>query len=209
MGRGGRGTAPDYIEYLTPTADKVKLYRNKWRQDKAFMAEEKAIRWLFRTYPQNTDLNQIMIKCAAFVQSHRDDDIYKMARHIKTIPFDELIKNDDLSFVTEIAKIHWGKGGRRRVDESIYMLATRYCAYHKPKSYPLLNACVEEMLLAFRERKMIKHFEDKDLFDYVKFTGIMQCLVDKYTLQEFNFTEIALYFERFLPDWEEDKCVFE
>lgn len=99
----------DNTEDSVPSLARLQHWNNLWDTDNYFdgyRAQEAALEWLFKTYPTNTDLNQVLIKVVALdvFYSTRIYHPTETAQHICELKdFDKRVKAGDLSLVTDVA----------------------------------------------------------------------------------------------------------
>ena len=107
----------------------------------------KAVTQIFKLYPTNTVLEEVLIKVLVLNDLYSTNILgtYAVAKHILDLHIDERLKNGDASLVTDIAHIELnGK------EKYFYSFATKYCAMHQPKLFPIYDRFVGEMLRGLR-----------------------------------------------------------
>lgn len=117
-----------------PSEAEVKKYLNKWDSLENYVLQESALdKLFFNTYPNNKDINDILIKAAALNDFYSTNifSIFPVAKHILNLNIDERLKNKDISLVNDIAKVEIN--GKVK---NFYSFATKYCSHHYPLDYP-------------------------------------------------------------------------
>lgn len=137
-----------------PSAKEVEKYLKIWNSNDSSVMPEKSLGRLFqKTYPKNTELEEVLIKVSALnnLYSLRILSPLIVAKHIIKAKIDMNISKDDLIFVNKVAKV--------RVSENrtinFYSFATKYCSFSKPTIYPIYDSYV---------RKSLRFFEKKCLY---------------------------------------------
>lgn len=186
----------EILEKWAPSVEAVEHYLKEWEENDEYNLPDKALLKLFReTYPANTDLNEIIIKCAAIntIYSTHIFNIHDVAKHILDLKIDHELKNDIpedkvLDFVDKLAKVEIG-------DKKFYYysFATKYCSFTNPDVYPIYDSYVEKVLVYYRDHNMIDTFETKNLKEYKEFCNILQKFKKRYHLEQYNAKQIDQY----------------
>ena len=174
-----------------PTVEIVREYVCRFEKE-GYGAIEKALEWLFRTFPKNNELGQVLIKAAALNDLY-NTNIYAiddMARHICGLGIDSRLRQRSLDLVEEIAVVE--VGGKRRRN---YSFATKYCSFHVPDAYPMYDGYVDAALWAFKKRDGFAEFKRKEMWEsYPRYVEVIEAFRDYYGLEQFSLREI----DRFL-----------
>lgn len=134
--------------------------------------------WLFKTYPQNTDLDQVLIKVAALNTFYSTTIFHptETAQHICELKdFDERVKAGDLSLVTKLAifkvkvkskdknkdKVKDEEENSKELEKHIFSFASKYCSWHNPDAYPIYDNLV---------CKKLREIKDCPLGDKLEYT---------------------------------------
>lgn len=91
-----------------PSKDEVKKYLQKWDSLDNYVLQESSLDKLFlKTYPNNTDINDILIKASSLNDFYSTNifSIFSVAKHILELNIDERLKAGDETLVNDIAKI--------------------------------------------------------------------------------------------------------
>lgn len=174
-----------------PNKIEVEKYLNKWDSLENYVLQENALNKLFmEVYPNNTDINDILIKCSSLNDFYSTNifSIFHVAKHILELNIDERVKNKDTSLVNDIAKLNInGK------EKYFYSFATKYCSHHFPNDFPIYDSFVEKCLIYFKKKDKFYKFTKEDLKDYAKFKEILLHFKRYYNIDEFNLKDIDKY----------------
>lgn len=174
-----------------PNKIEVKKYLDKWDSLENYVLQENALNKLFiEVYPNNTDINDILIKCSSLNDFYSTNifSIFPVAKHILELNIDERLKNKDTSLVNDIAKLNInGK------EKCFFSFATKYCSHHFPKDFPIYDSFVEKCLIYFKKKDKFYNFSKEDLKDYDKFKDILLQFKKYYNIDEFNLKDIDRY----------------
>lgn len=92
-----------------PTKQEVEKYLNKWNTLENYVLQENSLdKLFFKTYPNNNDINDILIKCSSLNDFYSTNiySIFSVAKHILNLKIDARLKNGDTSLVNDIASIN-------------------------------------------------------------------------------------------------------
>ena len=174
-----------------PTKTEVEFYLKKWSALENYVLQENSLNKLFsQTYPQNNDINDILIKCSSLNHFYSTNifSVFPVAKHILNLDIDKRLKNGDATIVNEIAKINInGK------DKNFYSFATKYCSHHIPEKYPIYDSFVEKVLIYFKKQDNFMSFKKDDLKNYEKFKNVLFEFKKFYKIEDFNLKEIDRY----------------
>lgn len=179
------------IEIPTPTSKEIDMYLKKWDSLENYVLQESSLdKLFFKTYPQNNDINDILIKCSSLKDFYSTNifSIFPVAKHILDLNIDERLKNEDTTLVDDIAKITIN--GKQKY---FYSFATKYCSHHFPKSFPIYDSFVEKVLMYFKRKDNFADFKQKDLKDYTKFKDILIKFKKFYNIDQYNLKDIDRY----------------
>lgn len=174
-----------------PSEAEVKKYLNKWDSLENYVLQESALdKLFFNTYPNNKDINDILIKAAALNDFYSTNifSIFPVAKHILNLNIDERLKNKDISLVNDIAKVEIN--GKVK---NFYSFATKYCSHHYPLDYPIYDSYVEKVLILLNKRDAFSKFKKEDLKDYTKFKRVVIDFRAFYNLNQFTLKDIDRY----------------
>jgi len=176
----------------TPSPAQVNKYIKKWKRLDNYVLQESSLRKLFiKTYPQNADIDDILIKVCS-LNDFYSTNIYSpvtVARHIQRLKIDESLSRNDLVVVDKISKVKM-RGGRHI---NFYSFASKYCSHHKPEVYPIYDSYVEKVLIHFRKTDKFYNFRNTDLKKYSKFNEILSAFRDFYGLDSYTIKDIDKY----------------
>ena len=174
-----------------PNKEEVKKYLDKWDSLENYVLQESSLdKLFFKTYPSNTDINDILIKASVLNDFYSTNifSIFPVAKHILELNIDERLKCGDETLVNDIAKvIISGK------NKYLYSFATKYCSHHFPTVFPIYDSYVEKILLYFKYKDNFAQFKKNDLKDYKIFKDILIKFKKYYNIDNFNLKDIDRY----------------
>ena len=174
-----------------PSKDEVKKYLQKWDSLDNYVLQESSLDKLFlKTYPNNTDINDILIKASSLNDFYSTNifSIFSVAKHILELNIDERLKAGDETLVNDIAKIIINNKNK-----NFYSFASKYCSHHYPTEYPIYDNYVEKVLLYFKKRDKFDDFTKEDLKNYKTFKKILITFKNFYKIDEYDLKEIDKY----------------
>lgn len=174
-----------------PSKDEVKKYLQKWDSLDNYVLQESSLDKLFlKTYPNNTDINDILIKASSLNDFYSTNifSIFSVAKHILELNIDERLKAGDETLVNDIAKIIINNKNK-----NFYSFASKYCSHHYPTEYPIYDNYVERVLLYFKKRDKFDDFTKEDLKNYKTFKKILITFKNFYKIDEYDLKEIDKY----------------
>ena len=130
----------------TPSKEECSKYLEKEIAEH-YTVGAKTVTQIFKLYPTNTVLEEVLVKVLVLNDLYSTNILgtYAVTKHIIGLHIDERLKNGDASLVTDIAHIELnGK------EKHFYSFATKYCAMHQPKLFPIYDRFVGEMLRGSR-----------------------------------------------------------
>lgn len=174
-----------------PSKDEVDKYLTKWDSLGKYVYQESSLKKLFReTYPDNTDIDDILIKVCSLNDFYSTNiySPYEVARHIKELNIDKRLEKSDLTLVNDIAKVTIsGK------EKNFYSFATKYCSHHRPDDYPIYDNYVVKMLKHFKWQDRFCKFKNADLKLYPKYRDIINKFIEFYNLEGCEYKQIDRY----------------
>lgn len=179
------------INISQPNKKEVEKYLTKWNSLENYVLQESALdKLFFNTYPNNTDINDILIKSSALNDFYSTNifSIFPVAKHILNLNIDNRLKNGDETLVNDIANIVIN--GKQK---NFYSFATKYCSHHFPKVFPIYDSYVEKVLVYFQKKDNFSKFKRADLKDYKKFKNTLIEFKRFYNIDEYNLKDIDRY----------------
>ncbi len=174
-----------------PCPAQVEYYLQLWDKQENYKLQEKALdKLFFKTYPNNTDINDILIKASSLNDFYSTNiySIFSVAKRISELNIDSRLASEDLSLVDDIANIVInGKQFR------FYSFASKYCSHHMPNVFPIYDSYVEKILKYFKQKDKFYHFKNEDLKTYHKFSEILDAFQTFYGLKQYNRKDIDRY----------------
>ena len=186
-----------------PTKESVTEYLEKWKQRSDYIEQEDALSLLFRkTYPTNTNLSEVLIKCSSLNDFYRTNifSIYPIAKHIISLDIDSRLISGDPKLVNDISRGHGIKSTSGK-ELHLFSFATKYCSHHNQIDFPIFDSYVEKLLIHFRKADGFAVFRNNELRgDYLVFKNVIQNFREAYNLQDFNLKQIDQYLWQFGKD---------
>lgn len=175
----------------TPCQEEVIKYLNKWDSLENYVLQESALdKLFFKTYPNNTDIDDILIKASSLNDFYSTNifSIFSVAKHILELNIDNRLKENDESLVNDIANVKINGKEKR-----FYSFATKYCSHHNPINFPIYDSYVEKILLYFNKKDNFANFKKEDLKDYSNFKDVLVKFKQFYNIDSYNLKDIDRY----------------
>ena len=180
------------INIPRPNKKIIEEYLIKWDNlEDHYIWQESSLDKLFhKDYKQNTDLNEILIKCSCLNDFYSTNIflIYPVAKNILELNIDKRLNDGDASLVNDIA--HVTISGKEKV---FYSFASKYCSHHNNIEFPIYDYFVDKMLWYFQKKDHFSKFTREDLKDYVKFKNILVDFKKYYDIDNYNLRDIDKY----------------
>ncbi|MEG1015637.1 MAG: hypothetical protein RSE45_01730 [Bacilli bacterium] len=179
------------MDVPNPCRKEVEKYLLRWDSLENYVLQEESLdKLFFRTYPNNTDINDILIKASSLNDFYSTNifSIFSVAKHILNLNIDSRLQKGDTTLVNDIARVQInGK------DKNFYSFATKYCSHHFPLYFPIYDSFVEKCLLYFKKKDKFFDFDKKDLKDYTNFKNILVEFKRYYNIDNYNLKDIDKY----------------
>lgn len=174
-----------------PTPEHVRLGQA------AFAAQgqvtELAVQNLLRAFPGNTVTADILLKVVVINQIYSTGilAVQPVAERIQAASIDAALQAGDPDVVHRIDRLQFVTAGGKAIDRSIYSFATKYCAHHQPRHYPIYDGIISTKLLAYQKQDgFTRPFSDADLRDYTTFKEVVLQFRAHYGLSAFSLRDI-------------------
>jgi hypothetical protein len=180
------------IEIQTPTNDLVDIYMDKFNNDYRYYASDQAIINLFKAFPENKKLEDILLKISVINDLYSTNILatFIMSEHIQKLEIDDGLINGDPIIVNKIALGHGIRSKKYNKEINFYSFATKYCNWHNSEHYAIYDSFVEKILLAYKKKDSFSNFYNLDLKDFIKFKQIIHDFMNFYGLNRQNLKEI-------------------
>jgi len=171
----------------TPSMALVQHYTFAFDSELSYSAPDQALEALFKIYPLNSNLEEVLIKVSALNSLYSTNifAIVDAAKHIQSTGVDGAISAGFPTAIELVASMEIGGKQRRN-----YSFATKYCSRHNPNSYPVYDSYVDSLLWAHRRQDEFSDFKRDDLRNYEKFKTIVQTFTRHYDLEGCSFKEL-------------------
>jgi hypothetical protein len=189
------------MDIKKPSVEGIKCFLEEFKSDILFTYSENALIKLFtKTYPQNKDIGDVLIKVCALntIYSTNIMKTITVAQHIIELDIDNRLENGDIDLVNEIATVQFDSGK----SWNFYSFATKYCSFHKPDIFPIYDSYIEKMLWHFNKIDNFYKYHRYEIKIYNVFYKILCSFIKYYGLSKCSFKEIDLYL------WEAGKKYF-
>lgn len=161
-----------------------------------YAAQERAVNRVFKNYPENNDLAEILIKVCVLNDLYSTNILstFKMAQHIFDLKIDSRLAAKDLTVVNDIALLDVGNGKTR----NFYSFATKYCCHQNQDAYPIYDFYVAQLLTYYAQVDKFDTFKPLDLRNYPRYCEVLQNFREHYALnsKEFTTRELDAYLWR-------------
>lgn len=194
------------IESLKEDAHKVLEGYNKMV---SYRIQEEVLQDLVKKYPDHSidEAVETKVKLLNLLYSTGIQAVNITAKQILSIDgIDKRLRRGDRTLVHDIAKVNLSNNKTR----NNYSFATKYCAYHRPRLYPIYDSIVAKVFIRLFEKGLLpkykysrkysvepntftkKDFAEK-LKDYQFFCYIYIYFKKEYDLSGFTFRQIDSY----------------
>jgi hypothetical protein len=160
-------------------------YGKRFSADTRTGANERALTWLFGSYPANVDHQQVLVKVVALngLYSTNVFAVTDMADHICGLGIDPALKAGDLAVADRIAALP--TSGLRH-----YSFATKYCSWHQPERFPIYDNLVERLLWSYQRHSHFGDFKRDDLQDYSRYVAAIRSFMARFGLSGLTFKQV-------------------
>ena len=173
-----------------PNKSQVNFYLREWKTLKKYKMQEESLNLLFNEWPENKELEQILLKVSALNDFYSTNifDTYTVAKHILKCNIDKDLSAGNEALVNKIAPVTIN--GKTR---NFYSFASKYCNHHKSESYPIYDYYVDKMLMHFKKKDKFDTFINEDLKEYQSFVERIKNFQKYYDLSAFTLRDIDIY----------------
>lgn len=178
-------------QVIFPTPDFVEKACKEF--DKENELVESALNKLFKDYPENADIRQVLLKVVAVNTLYRTNifAVEAVAGHIaQNVPnLDASLRSGDPAIVEKIARIRVGGDGKER---NFFSFASKYCSWQNQNAFPIYDARVDKYLYDLQKEKKFSgaFMRRDDLYKYVNFHQIVSDLRGYFGLSAYSFKQI-------------------
>lgn len=170
-----------FLNYL-PTNTEVNKFLRIWDLLDDYVAHEISLTSLFKTYPLNTELSEVLIKCTLlntfYSAGVKTIDLIKVANTIIDCNIDEDLQNGSWDAVYKLL------AGFKKADISnYYSFATKYCNWHNHVKFPIYDSFVDDVVWEFKKNGLINKFKYRNqLSDYNIFGDCLYEIYETFSL---------------------------
>ncbi len=164
------------------------------KDDPIVQLQDSALSELFRiTYPDNTDINHIVIKASAlntlYSTQMRKKYFFPVVEQIKRLNIDDRLQEGDLTIIDDMIATPLENGKFYRC----YSFATKYCSFHKPDTFPIYDSYVDQALVQLQLQDNFSKISVLNNRDYVSYCKALSDFKLFYGLEKFSMKEIDKY----------------
>lgn len=184
----------------------------RFEQEDRYRCADNAITNLIQKFPDNTILEDIILKVCTINQLYSTNiySVFAISQHILNSKIDSGLRVGDRDIVSKIANGHNIRRRKNNTEMSFYSFATKYCSWHNQSAYPIYDGFIEKTLVAYRIKDNFSSFNKKDLKDFSKFCNVIDDFINYYDLNEYSVKEIDKFLwvygkDKFPPNYEKSK----
>jgi hypothetical protein len=180
-----------------PTPSLVREYVTQFENDPECVATDAAIALLIRTFPNNSNIEEVLLKVAAVNQLYNAGvytrAVYAVAELICRSEVDSKLDQGSLGLVDEIAHTEITGENHR------YVFATKYCHWHRPAVYPICDNDAADLIWRYQKADRFGNFLKSNLVseNYRRYYEIVEEFGSHYGLGEVTFRELDKFLWRY------------
>ena len=199
----------NYIE--TPTLELAEKYIRKFKDEETNAITDLCIKNLFDTFNQNDDIASVLTKVTVLNEFYHtrilSKDLITIAEHIVKQNIDDDLMMGLPDAVEKIVDTP------KEIKKKPYSFATKYCNWHNPHKYPIVDRYVKGMLYYLNksdnENNVFykEQFCQNDLNNYKKYCEIYDSFIKKFKLGKLTYKKIDMYLWKYGKDVEKKKKI--
>jgi len=174
-----------------PTPELVQKTLSEMDEDWGFKATEKALSILFRAYPKNDTIEEVLLKVVTLNGLYNTNILARhlVSKHICELGIDRTLASGDMNLIPLIAQvtIQTKKGNKARNN---YSFATKYCSFHFPLHYPIWDKYVNALLWDYVALDGFTELGDGELRKYPILCRVIAEFQQFYKLEQFTIKQI-------------------
>lgn len=184
-------------------AEALSVVKKKWTYPgmQSYEPQEKIVNTLFhKLYPTNTDLSEVLVK-ASILNQFYSTQIYAistLSKRIAALNIDSDLQAGDIKVVDRIANL---------LSRRNYSFASKYCANHNPKAYPINDSLVRGYLAQVIAKGNLNGYSGKKTpldarmqVDYPYYKEVYDAFMKQYHLKSSGYRNVDWYI------WTACKC---
>lgn len=157
----------------------LQRHLDAWDQLDSYVCQEVALTKLFQTYPNNTELEDVLLKCTVLNEFYSAGvlgiDLLKIAEHIVRLNIDSRLHDGKWDVVPDICSF---KG------REYYSFASKYCNWHNPQAYPIYDSYVDTVLWNLNLQNDKQYFKTRcSLKEYETYGNVLKTIAKEYNLK--------------------------
>ncbi len=178
------------IDLPFPTFELIEKYNDDWFKLNKYPEQEEILENLFSN-SDNLNFDTILMKTIYLNEfySTRLDNVIGMARYIERLNIDSRLNTNELSLVEDIANTPSEM-------KNAYSFASKYCSWHKPDVYPILDSYAKGVLYKMNKNyEFMPKFTKNDISSsYLFYCKVYENFIKYFNLQNYTLKQI----DRFL-----------
>lgn len=176
----------------TPNEYLVAKYLVQFNQDSRYNPADKAIINLFKAFPENSKIEDILLKISVINDLYSTNifGTFKMAEHIQRLNIDSMLNQGDPQVVHLISNGHDIRAKKTNKEITFYSFATKYCNWHNREKYAIYDSYVEKILWAYKKKDKFCEFKKPELRQFDRFIEIIHHFVEFYSLHKYDLKQI-------------------
>lgn len=195
-----------------PTPELLERYEKLFDNDRDDVLKEEVLEYFFKSkFPNNNDLHEVLVKVTLLNSFYNtqilNKNLVNIARHIVELEIDKKLRSDDISIVNDIAY----KTNEYKTEEinNIYSFASKYCSWHEPDKYPIVDSYTKGMLYYINKNSLYgknyygNSFTQESLNDYEKYVDIYNRFLIAFDLSGYSYKRIDKYLWKYSKEYKE------
>lgn len=146
-------------EFLPIDKTTMQLFHEVWNTLTDYTQHEKSLNLLFKTFPHNTNVDDVLLKCTVLNEFYsagiNSIDLNKIANKIVELNIDEHLQNGNWDIVVKIASCLEGK--------KQLSFASKYCNWHNHNAFPIYDKHVVNVLCTFKGASFVQFKTFKEI----------------------------------------------
>lgn len=168
-------------KYL-PSNTEVNKFLRIWDLLDDYVTHEISLTSIFKTYPLNTELSEVLIKSTLlntfYSAGVKTIDLIKVVSTIIDCNIDEDLQRGSWDAVYKLLA-----GFKKAKISNYYSFATKYCNWHNHVKYPIYDSFVDDVVWEFKKNGLINNIKHRNqLSDYKIFGDCLHEIYETYSL---------------------------
>jgi hypothetical protein len=160
-----------------PTQEFVEHWFKRFMDTAEFLKGEEVVQSAIYSFPDNTNLYGIMVKCSLVqaIYHTRIIDMVGVAERMQECALDDHLRAGSPLAVEEIVRCTNEAEGKRHIS-----FASKYCSFHEPERYPIIDSILKKLLVRYQRefRFSATNFRQTDLENIQDYAFLRRILDD-------------------------------